>query len=151
MREIGLLDVPFDPNRAIDRLAMATPGAGGIASFVGKVRAGGVEALELQHYEPLTLPGMDALAEDMAARWDLDGILMLHRVGRLEPGDPIVCVSVASRHRRAAIEAVDFAMDHLKSAAWFWKREKRADGWHWITPRAEDYSDRARWEESGSV
>ena len=65
--------------------------------------------------------------------------------------DPIVCVSAAALHRRDAIDAVDFCMDHLKSAAWFWKREKRAkeDGdsrWHWIEPREQDHSDLARWQ-----
>ena len=152
MRDVRLLSEPLDPNPEIERLAMATPESGGVATFIGKVRGGdGVDALELQHYEPLTLPGMEALADQMFDRWPLDGILMLHRTGTLSTGEPIVCVSVASRHRRAAIEAVDFAMDHLKSAAWFWKREKRAGEWHWIEPRAEDYSDRARWENSAPV
>jgi molybdopterin synthase catalytic subunit len=61
-------------------------------------------------------------------------------------GEPIVLVSACAKHRRGAIDAVDFAMDHLKSEAWFWKREKRADGWHWIEPRTEDHHDLARWE-----
>jgi molybdopterin synthase catalytic subunit len=73
------------------------------------------------------------------------GILIVHRVGEMRPGEPIVLVSAAARHRRAAIQAVDFAMDHLKSDAWFWKREKRAGRWHWIEPRAEDHADLARW------
>ncbi len=64
----------------------------------------------------------------------------------MRPGEPIVCVSAAALHRRDAIDAVDFCMDHLKSAAWFWKREKRADGWHWIEPREGDHRDLARWQ-----
>lgn len=151
MRDIRLLAEPFDPNPEIDRLACAVPEAGGIATFVGKVREGdSVEALELSHYEPLTLPGMNALADEALSRFDLLGLLMLHRTGRLVPDQPIVCVSAASRHRRSAIDAVDFCMDHLKSAAWFWKREKRGDGWHWIEPRSEDYQDRARWEKDST-
>lgn len=150
-RDIRLLDTSFDPNLALDRLSAASPDAGGIASFVGKVRAGdGVEALELTHYEPLTLPGMEELADQCFGRWTLDGLVMLHRVGLLGPGEPIVCVAAAARHRRDAIEAVDFAMDHLKSCAWFWKREKRADstgeGWQWIEPREADYADLTRWK-----
>jgi molybdopterin synthase catalytic subunit len=146
VRDIRLVAEPFDPNAAIDALAMATPDAGGIASFVGKVRCGeGVEALELSHYEPLTLPGMEALAASAEARFALDGLVVIHRVGAMEPGENIVLVSAAARHRRDAIEAVDFCMDHLKSAAWFWKREKRAGEWHWIEPRPEDHSDLARW------
>lgn len=146
MKIVGLLDSPFDPNTRIDPFARGVPEAGGIATFVGKVRqGGGVEALELSHYPPLTLPGMETLADEALARWDLMGILILHRIGLLHPEEPIVCVSAASRHRRAALEAVDFTMDHLKSDAWFWKREKRTDGWHWIEPRVEDRADIARW------
>ncbi len=157
MRDIRLLDAPFDPNPAIDVLAAATPDAGGIATFVGKVRAGetgpdAVEALELSHYDPLTLPSMKALADRADARFELMGLVMLHRTGLLYPGEPIVCVSAAARHRRDAIEAVDFCMDHLKSAAWFWKREKRAGTWHWIEPRDADHADLARWgQKSRSV
>ena len=105
-----------------------------------------VKALELSHYEPLTLPGMDALADEALARWQLDGILIHHRTGSMRPGAPIVLVAAAARHRRHAFEAADYAMDHLKSAAWFWKRERRADGWHWIEPRDEDHADLARWK-----
>ncbi|WP_299191863.1 molybdenum cofactor biosynthesis protein MoaE [uncultured Erythrobacter sp.] len=148
MLDIRLLDQPLDPNPEIDRLACGTPDAGGIATFVGKVRAGGgVEALELSHYEPLTLPGMQSLGDSAAQRFDLMGLLMLHRIGQLAPGDPIVCVSAAARHRRDAILAVDFCMDHLKSAAWFWKRELRGGEWHWIEPRGADHSDLARWSD----
>lgn len=146
MRRVALLESPFDPNPEIEMLSHACPDAGGIATFVGKVRAGGgVEALELSHYERLTLPEMVMLAQEANKRWNLEGLLMLHRIGLLQPGEPIVCVSAASRHRRDAIESVDFCMDHLKSAAWFWKREKRADGWRWIEPREQDFSDRDRW------
>jgi molybdopterin synthase catalytic subunit len=147
MRDIRLLDASFDPNAAIDALAMASPDIGGIASFVGKVRlTGGVEALELTHYEPLTLPGMHELADRAFARFALIGMVMVHRVGMMRPGEPIVCVSAAALHRRDAIAATDFCMDHLKSAAWFWKREKRGGEWHWIEPREADAQDLARWQ-----
>jgi len=146
MRDVRLLTEPFNPGTLIGPFTQANPGLGGVCTFVGEVRSGeGVEALELSHYEPLTLPGMHALADRAIARFDLMGLLMVHRVGMMRPGEPIVCVSAASRHRRDAIGAVDFTMDHLKSAAWFWKREKRADGWHWIEPRPQDHADRERW------
>lgn len=146
MLDVRLLTDAFDPNPPIDALSAQAPGAGGIASFVGKVRGGGeVEALELSHYEPLTLPNMQDLAERASDRFELSGLVVLHRVGRMHPGEPIVCVSAAARHRRGAIEAVDFCMDHLKSAAWFWKRELRSGEWHWIEPRAEDHADLSRW------
>lgn len=144
---VRLLDRPFNPGACIGPFTNAHPGLGGVCTFVGEVRGGGgVEALELSHYAPLTLPGMEALAERACERFDLLGLLMLHRTGLMHPGEPIVCVSAAAHHRRGAIDAVDFCMDHLKSASWFWKRERRADGWHWIEPRAEDHSDLARWD-----
>ena len=146
VRDIRLLTEPFNPGAFVGPFTQANPGLGGVCTFVGEVRGeGGVEALELSHYEPLTLPGMHQLADRTFDRFDLMGLMMLHRIGQLWPGEPIVCVSAAAHHRRDAIDAVDFAMDHLKSASWFWKREKRGDGWHWIEPRAEDHADRARW------
>ncbi|MDZ4308429.1 molybdenum cofactor biosynthesis protein MoaE [Allopontixanthobacter sp.] len=147
MRDIRLLTEMFIPGSLIGPFTQANPGLGGVCTFVGEVRGDdGAEALELIHYEPLTLPGMDRLADRAFGRFDLMGLLMVHRIGILRTGEPIVCVSAAARHRRDAIDAVDFCMDHLKSAAWFWKREKRADGWHWIEPRAEDHAGLARWE-----
>lgn len=146
MRDIRLLTETFIPGTLIGPFTQANPGLGGVCTFVGEVRGGGgVEALELSHYEPLTLPGMDALADRAFERFMLMGLLMVHRVGVLRPDEPVVCVSAAALHRRDAIDAVDFCMDHLKSAAWFWKRELRSGVWHWIEPRARDAQDLARW------
>jgi molybdopterin synthase catalytic subunit len=147
MKDVRLLTEPFSPGQLVGAFTDAHPGLGGVCTFVGEVRGGnGIEALELSHYEPLTLTGMDDLAEQALARFDLMGVLIAHRVGEMRPGEPIVLVSAAARHRRAAIQAVDFAMDHLKSDAWFWKREKRDGEWHWIEPRPEDHADLARWD-----
>jgi molybdopterin synthase catalytic subunit len=147
MRDIRLLDQMFLPGTLIGPFTQANKGLGGVCTFVGEVRCDeGVEALELTHYEPLTLPGMHALADRAFERFTLMGLLMVHRVGQMRPGEPIVCVSAAALHRRDAIDAVDFCMDHLKSAAWFWKREKRDGQWHWIEPREQDHSDLARWQ-----
>ena len=93
----------------------------------------------------MTLPGMQALAAEAGRRWALGGLLILHRHGEMRPGDPIVLVAAAARHRRDAFAAADFAMDHLKSESWFWKREKTAAGWRWIEPRPQDHADKARW------
>ena len=143
--DVRLLTGGFSPGKALGLFAKAHPEAGGIASFVGKVRPDGdVKALELLHYEALTLPGMEQLAARIRERWTLDGLLIHHRSGVMRPGAPIVLVAAAARHRRDAIEAVDFAMDHLKSDSWFWKRERRAHGWHWREPREADLSDLAR-------
>lgn len=144
--DVRLLPAPFGPAAELAAFTAAHGGAGGVASFLGQVRVGeGVEALELQHYEPLTLRGMKELARTALARWPLDGLLILHRCGRMTPGEPIVLVAAAARHRRDAFAATDFAMDHLKSESWFWKRELRGGQWNWIEPRAEDYADMARW------
>lgn len=147
MRDIRLVDAPFNPGALIGPFTNANPGLGGVATFVGEVRADeGVEALELSHYEPLTLPGMHALADETFARFALMGLLMVHRVGVMRPGEPIVCVSAAAIHRRDAIQAIDFMMDHLKSDAWFWKRERRGGEWRWIEPREQDQFDLKRWK-----
>lgn len=147
MRDIRLLDQPFLPGMLIGPFTQANKGLGGVCTFVGEVRCDeGVEALELSHYEPLTLTGMHELADRAFQRFTLMGLLMVHRTGLMRPGEPIVCVSAAALHRRDAIDATDFCMDHLKSAAWFWKREQRAGAWHWIEPRAQDAQDLARWQ-----
>lgn len=144
--DVRVLGAAFDPAAELAAFTAALPEAGGIVSFLGQVRAGGgVEALELRHYEPLTLPAMQGLADRVRERWDLDGLLVVHRTGEMGPGEPIVLVVAASRHRRDAFAAADFAMDHLKSESWFWKREKVAGEWRWIEPREQDFSDLARW------
>jgi molybdopterin synthase catalytic subunit len=146
VKDVRLLGEAFNPGELVGRFTNAHPGLGGVCTFVGEVRGGnGIEALELMHYEKLTLAGMDELADQALARFDLMGISIVHRIGEMRPGEPIVLVSAAASHRRAAIPAVDFAMDHLKSDAWFWKREKRRGEWHWIDPRPEDHADLARW------
>lgn len=145
--DVRLLDAPFDPGTELTRFSAAHPAAGGVVSFTGQVRADdAVEALELRHYGPLTLCGMEALAAKTLERWPLAGLLVIHRTGELAPGEPIVLVAAAARHRRDAFAAADFAMDHLKSESWFWKREKRGGTWHWIEPREQDFADLERWK-----
>ncbi len=149
--DVRLETAAFDPARELALFGDGHVQAGGIVSFLGKVRAGdGVEGLELQHYGPLTLPGMEQLAHEAQRRWTLDGILVIHRSGQMLPGDPIVLVATAARHRRDAFAAAEFTMDHLKSESWFWKREKAGGEWHWIEPRQQDFADIARWNSSAA-
>ncbi len=144
--DVRLIECSFDPAAELAAFSARRPEAGGTASYLGQVRSGnGVEALDLKHYAPLTLPGMTALADSVLSRFDLMGVMILHRTGVMLPGEPIVLVSAASKHRRDAIQAVDYAMDHLKSDSWFWKREKVGGVWRWIEPREQDYADKARW------
>jgi molybdopterin synthase catalytic subunit len=141
-----LLGVAFTPADEIAAFAARHGEAGGIASFIGQVRAGeGVDLLELRHYAPLTLPGMEALAAAATERWPLAGLLAIHRFGQMAPGDPIVLVAAAARHRRDAFAAAEYVMDHLKSESWFWKRERANGTWRWIEPREQDYADLERW------
>ena len=145
--DVRLLEKGLSAGEALAAFNAANPKAGGIVSFLGKVRPDGdIKSLELTHYEPLTLPGMEELADRAKARFALDGALVWHRVGIMAPGETIVLVATAACHRRNAFEAADYLMDHLKSAAWFWKRERRGDGWHWIEPRDADRDDLARWK-----
>ena len=146
MLDVRLSDRAFDPAREIAGFASRVPDAGGVVTFLGQVRADhGVLALEIRHYAPMTLPGFLALGDTAVARWRLDGMLIVHRVGEMAPGDSIVLVAGASRHRRDAFAATDFVMDHLKGESWLWKRERTAEGWRWIEPRGQDHADRARW------
>ncbi|GGD68589.1 molybdenum cofactor biosynthesis protein MoaE [Croceicoccus mobilis] len=148
IRDVRLAHADFDPAHEMAHFT-ARQDAGGVTSFLGKVRSEAsdnpVLALELRHYAPLTLPGMEELAMRAERNWKLTGLLIIHREGVMEPGDPIVLVACGARHRRDAFEASDFLMDHLKSESWFWKREKTANGWRWIEPRAQDADDLARW------
>lgn len=145
--DVRLLAAPFDPAAELSAFTEAQAGAGGIVSFLGQVRSGnGVEALELRHYAPLTLPGMEALADEAQRRWSIEGLLIIHRSGMMLPGEPIVLVAAAARHRRDAFAAAEFAMDHLKSESWFWKREKAGGVWSWIEPREVDFADLRRWD-----
>jgi molybdopterin synthase catalytic subunit len=147
--DVRLLTDPFDPPIELAMFTAAHPEAGGIASFLGQVRSDAgsdpVEALELRHYDPLTLPAMRDLATQTLQRFAIEGLLVVHRSGEMMPGDPIVLVAAAARHRREAFAAAEFAMDHLKSESWFWKREKVGGQWRWIEPRPQDYEDLSRW------
>lgn len=141
-----LAETSLDAAAELAGFAAAHGDAGGIVSFLGQVRVeDAIEALELRHFAPLTLPGMEALAQRAGARWPLAGLRVVHRVGELLPGEAIVFVAAAARHRRDAFAAADFTMDHLKSESWFWKREKSGGEWRWIEPRAQDHADLERW------
>lgn len=126
--------------------ALARLGGGGVASFTGVVRdEGGLVELFLEHHPRAAEAMLRALADEAAARWRLLGATIVHRVGALAPGDPIVLVATAAPHRRAALEACAALIDRLKTDAPFWKRERFADGRAtWVEPRAEDAHDAAR-------
>ena len=124
--------------------------AGAVVSFSGLVRPssgqGDVKILHLQAYSPMTENGIEAAMAEAKDRWPLSNAVVVHRIGDMRPGDTIVFVATASKHRRAAFEAADFLMDYLKTKAVFWKREKTDSTGVWIEPRDEDYADATRWD-----
>ena len=138
---------PIDPIALLDAFSQSADGIGAIVSFTGVVRGeGGVTTLWLDHHPKLTEQAIGALAEQASARFALEALAIVHRIGSVGPGEPIVFVAAAAKHRRAAFDAVDHVMDRLKTDVPFWKRESGADGARWIEARPEDHQNRARWE-----
>jgi molybdopterin synthase catalytic subunit len=133
---------------AVEVAALEEPGAGGVATFTGLVRADdGVTALELEHYPGMTEQALIALAETATERWSLLGVTMVHRVGVMEPGDRIVFIGTVAQHRREALDACAWLIDRLKTDAPFWKRETRGDAASWVEARASDAAAAARWDD----
>ena len=119
---------------------------GAVVSFVGHVRAdAGLTALTLEHYPAMTQRQLAAIAAEAEARWPLLGGVVIHRHGRMLPGEAIVLVAIASAHRAAAFEAAAFFMDWLKTRAPFWKVEERGGARHWVAARSSDDASAARW------
>lgn len=146
---VALVDGPIDPSRELARFG-AAPEEGAVASLTGHVRArdaDGAElsALVLETYRGVTLTSMEAIAAAAMDRFAVRRCRVVHRAGRIAPGDAIVFVATAAVHRRAAFDAADYLMDRLKNEAVFWKREESASGTRWIEPRAQDLADLARW------
>jgi molybdopterin synthase catalytic subunit len=146
---IVIADRPIVPGPLIDRMASKHASAGAIVSMIGQVRAGSekgkVLGLGIQHYPGVTERDIQSEAETARRRWSLNDLLVVHRVGLLRPGETIVIVAAAAPHRREAFDATDFMMDHLKTRAFFWKKEITQQFEQWIEPREADFSDAARW------
>lgn len=145
---ITLTDQQFDPGALLSGFCQGRDETGAVATFTGLARAeqGSTQTLELDAYPGFTEA---RIAEHVAAaveRFGLQDVLIVHRIGRIRPGEAIVFVATAASHRRAAFEACDFLMDYLKSRAPFWKKETGPDGVRWIEPRPQDHADIARWE-----
>jgi len=143
---------PFDAAAEQAALIGTRTDLGAIVSFTGLVRADdGLIALTLEHYPAMTLPQMQAIADQAATRWPGVHGTIIHRHGRLRPGAAIVLVLTASPHRADAFAAAEFLMDWLKTKAPFWKREERADGnARWVEAKAVDELAATRWTEIGT-
>ncbi len=133
---------------AAEMASLGLSGVGGIGCFVGLVRAEpGLSALVLEHYPAMTERAVRGMAEQAVRRFALSGCTVIHRVGALAVGEPIVLVLAAAPHRAAALDATAFLIDWLKTGAPFWKREQRSDGSHrWVEARDADDAAAARWQ-----
>jgi molybdopterin synthase catalytic subunit len=148
---IRIQEADFDIAREIALLTQGRTDIGAVVSFSGICRGSdgaGIAALTLEHYPGMAEAEIRRHAEEALSRWPLDGLTVIHRVGRLEPGQNIVLVLAASKHRHAAFEAAEFLMDYLKTSAPFWKREENAEGTNWVEARAHDDAAAARWTKS---
>ena len=147
MATVRVQTASFDLGAESAALAAGRHDVGGMASFVGLCRADdGLAAMTLEHYPGMTERAIEAIAAEAEARWPLTGCTVIHRVGRLPPGEPIVLVLTASAHRTAALESCAFLIDWLKTRAPFWKREEFADGSErWVEAKATDDAAAARW------
>jgi len=147
MSEIRVQQADFDPGEEIAKLGDAGGSTGAIATFTGLVRGdGGLTAMTLDHYSGMCESEIAAHIIEAKRRWPLLAVRIVHRVGRLTPGERIVFVGVASSHRQAAFEACEFLMDYLKTRAPFWKLEERASGSNWVEARSEDDASVKRWQ-----
>lgn len=139
----------FDVGAEIAALSHGRRDVGAVASFVGLVRdvseSSDVSAMTLEHYPGMTEKALEDIVAEAHRRWPLNAVRVIHRYGRLEPGDRIVFVGVAGAHRGEAFEACEFVMDYLKTRAPFWKREETPQGARWVDARDSDDSAAERW------
>ena len=149
---IRIQEADFDVAREIAALTKARTDIGAVVSFSGICRdregAENIAALTLEHYPGMAEAEIARHADTAMARWPLTGLTVIHRVGRIVPGENIVLVLTASMHRQAAFQAAEFLMDYLKANAPFWKREEGADRTGWVDARHHDDAAAARWTKS---
>ncbi len=143
----------FDAGAEIARLRAGDARIGAVASFVGVARdrndGAAVSTLALEHYPGMTEKAIGAIVEQAKARWAVYDLLVIHRIGELQPLDQIVLVVATSSHRGDAFAACQFVMDYLKTEAPFWKKESTPAGERWVEARDSDEAARSRWEGGG--
>jgi molybdopterin synthase catalytic subunit len=149
---IRIQQADFDIAHEIADLTKGRTDIGAVVSFSGICRGDddgeNIAALTLEHYPGMAEAEIGRHAETAMSRWPLEGLTVVHRVGRIAPGENIVLVLTASKHRQAAFEAAEFLMDFLKANAPFWKREEGAGGTGWVDARDHDDAAAARWTKS---
>jgi molybdopterin synthase catalytic subunit len=149
-RMIRVQTEDFDTGAELARLTQGRKDVGGLASFVGLVRESNegerLIAMTLEHYPGMTEKRLAEIEAEAQKRWPLQGSLIIHRYGRLLPGERIVLVATASSHRQAALESCQFLIDWLKTQAPFWKEEETAAGSRWVAARESDDEAARRWQ-----
>ncbi len=141
----------FDIGAELAALRRGRTDIGALVSFSGLVRDvdGDLKSMELEHYPGMTEKALEGIAAEASERWHLQDALIIHRFGKLKPGDQIMMVAAASKHRAEAFEAADFMMDYLKSRAPFWKKEDGVKGTDWVDARVQDEQALDRWSSKG--
>lgn len=138
---------PFEIGVVVENFTNAQAGMGAVVTFTGIVRdlAGGLQHMLIEHYPAMTQPALEAIEAKAVERWNLGGSLVIHRFGKLAPGEQIMMVATAAPHRNDAFAAAEYLMDYLKSRAPFWKKEITADGADWVATKDEDEKALGRW------
>ena len=144
---VRVQSAPFDMGAEVEAFTAASKGAGAVVTFSGLVRdeAGTLTSMEIEHYPGMTEKALEKIRAEAVARWSLTGAMIIHRYGPMEPGDQIMMVATAARHRGDAFAAAEFLMDYLKSRAPFWKKEFGRDGEAWVAAKDEDEAALNRW------
>jgi len=145
---VSVQAAPFDLGAEVAAFAARASGAGAVVTFTGIVRdraAGGLAAMEIEHYPGMTERAVAAFVEQAVDRWSLTDAQVIHRHGRLVVGDAIMMVATAAPHRADAFAAAEYLMDYLKSRAPFWKKEYGADGAEWVAAKGADEAALTRW------
>ena len=147
MHTVRIQDRPFSYGTESDSFAAAAGPAGAVVTFLGRVRddGGRLSVMEIEHYHGMTERAVTAILDEAVTRWDLTAGLVIHRHGRIAPGEAIMMVATAARHRAEAFAAAEFLMDYLKSRAPFWKKEIGPDGTSWVAAKASDEDALTRW------
>ena len=147
---IRVQSADFDVGLELKKLTEGNPKVGAVTCFVGLVRdiaeKDTISAMFLEHYPGMTEKQLADIEHEANQRWDLNSSLIIHRYGRLEPGDNIVLVACASAHRESAFDACHFLIDWLKTKAPFWKLEETSEGGRWVEAATKDDIATARWE-----
>jgi len=142
---VSVQETDFDCGAELAVLSAGDDEAGAVASFVGLVRGGDILAMTLEHYPGMTEQALQEIVDLARQRWEVRRVRVIHRIGRLAPGDQIVFVGVSSRHRGDAFAACEFIMDYLKTQAPFWKKEETTSGGRWVDARESDEAAARRW------